>query len=160
MTARQVSKRPSRLTPGAKVLLAGVVVGTVFVAGTVAVAAAAIYSGGSISVDVEEGDAGGLSISVPAGLAHLAIALVPSWVIDRAGDEVRDELDPWIPAVRQAWRALEEAPDFVLVEVSSPREHVRVEKRGRQLVVLVEDGRDRVRVTLPLKTVDRIVAKL
>jgi hypothetical protein len=126
----------------------------------VAVTAAAIYSGGAISVSVEEGDGGGLSISVPAGLANLAIAMVPSTVIDGAVEEVRDELEPWIPAVRDAWRTLEEAPDFVLVEVTSPGEHIRVEKRGRQLVVFVEDGRDRVHVALPLKTVDRIVAKL
>ena len=50
--------------------------------------------------------------------------------------------------------------DFVLVEISGPNEHVRVEKRGQQLIVLVDSGGERVKVAIPLKTIRKLLEKV
>ena len=60
----------------------------------------------------------------------------------------------------EAWDRIEASPDFVMVEVVSDREQIRVEKNGRNLRILV-DGKDvDVDISVPLRTVDRLLRKL
>ena len=148
------------MSKGARVLLIVLVGGTLLMAATMALGAAAIYSGGTIEVDVEDQGSGSLSLTVPAVLADLAVGLVPSHLVDKALENAPDELRSWMPAVREAWREFARAPDFVLVEISGPNEHVRVEKRGKQLIVLVDSGGERVKVAIPLKTIRRLLEKV
>ena len=77
-----------------------------------------------------------------------------------ATDEADVELDPWLPAVRQAWRELEDSTDAVLVEASSDGQTVRVEKRGGRLIVHVDADGGVVDVSVPTKTVRKLMARL
>jgi hypothetical protein len=93
---------------------------------------------------------------MPAILLHLAIALTPDEVIE----EFAHELEPAWPTVQAAARELDRAPDFVLLEVRSANEHVRIEKLNGRLVVLVQSDAELVRVAVPVGTMRRIVTKL
>lgn len=149
------------MTRRAKILVAVIVGLTVAAAGTVAFAASAIYTGGAVEIDVGERSGGGVSLSVPAGLAHLAIALAPDSVIDEALDEVRHEFEPFLPALRESWDVFVDTPDFVMVDVQSSDERVRIEKRGHQLLIEVGGRHDPgIRVAVPLRTIERILYKL
>jgi hypothetical protein len=123
---------------------------------SVGAATAAVYRAGSIAVAVQPEEGSALSIRVPAGLAHLAIALAPADLID---DAIAD-VEPVWPSVVAAARVLEQAPDFTLLEVRSSGEHVIVGKEKGQLLILVESGGDRVSVALPLSTVRHMANKM
>ena len=97
-----------------------------------------------------------LSIRVPAGLAHLAIALAPDDVVT----EAIADLEPVWHSVTAAARVLEDAPDFTLLEVRSAEERVLVRKESGRLLILVDSAGDTVRVAVPLGTVRRLVEKL
>lgn len=123
---------------------------------TVGAAGAAVYHAGSIAVDVQPQDGSALSLRMPAGLAHLAIALAPA---DLVTDAIA-ELEPVWPSVEAAARVLEEAPDFTLLEVRSADERIVVAKERGRLLVLVDSDGESVRVAVPLGTVRRVVNKL
>lgn len=152
MTPPRTSRRWST---GARILL---VCATLFLlAGvtTAGVAAAVIYRAGTIGVEVESSDVD-VSVVVPAGLARLAISLVPSHLCD----ELTAELRPWIPVVEDGYRELLAAPDFTMVEVHDGDDRVFVRKVGRSIDVLVIDGADRVAVSVPLETFGYLIDKL
>jgi hypothetical protein len=119
-------------------------------------AAAAVYHAGSIAVDVQDRDTD-FRLAVPAAVVHLAVMLTPASMIR----EATREAEPYFPAIAAGWQEFERTPDFVLVSVESPRETVRVEKRGDRILVLVE-GQDgsRVNVAIPLRTVRALISKL
>ena len=123
---------------------------------TIGVATASVLTSGSVAVNVSHDDGKQLSFSVPGSLAELALVLAPDDVWLEAGRE----LEPWLPAVRAVWGELSDAPDFVLVEVVGRHEHVRVEKRGRRLVVLVDEDDASIEVAIPLRAVGRLLRKL
>jgi len=150
------------MTSGARLLLIIVVGGVLLAAGTVATTAAAIYSAGTIGVDVRERSGNAVTVRVPAGVANVALALVPDRVIEELWREAAhdEELEPWLPAVREAWGEIDSARDFVLVEVSERNHHVRVEKKGRHLMVHVDSDGDTVSVTIPVSTIRRVIHKL
>jgi hypothetical protein len=66
----------------------------------------------------------------------------------------------FLPAMRIAAEELERIPDGLLVEVSSPREHVLIVKRGGSLVVDVDNAGETVHVSMPLKTVRNLARDL
>jgi len=142
-------------------LLLFVVVGAVLLAfATVAMAAAAVIGAGSIDVRVHGERGSHVALRVPAGLANVALACVPDSVIEQALREAPPELDGVFPAVRDAWRQLERAPDFVLLEVVDRDLRVRVEKRDGQLQLHVDEDGETVDVALPMKTLRRLVDRL
>jgi len=141
---------------GTKIFLGLFAAALILSLATVGAATAAVYHAGSIAVEVEPQDGSGLSINVPAGLAHIAIALAPA---DLVTDAIA-ELEPVWPSVEAAARALDEAPDFTLLEVRSADEHVVIAKERGRLVVLVDADGETVRVAVPLGTVRRVVEKL
>jgi len=143
------------VTRGTRVLLTVVLLGAVLFLTTVGAGAAAVYHGGSVAVEIDD-DGQRFHLKLPAALISAAITLTPGSVLDDATAELR----PFLPAVEAGWRELLAAPDFVLVEVESAAEHVRVEKRGSRLEVLVDCDDGRVRVGLPLRTVGSLVRKL
>ena len=147
----------------ARVLVAVILIGTIAGATTVAMATAAIYRTGTIAVNVHQDHGSGIDVAVPAGLADLALSVLPDRaikiVLDEASGELED-LEVWLPVAGAAWREFARAPDFVLVEVESDREHVRVEKKNRLLIVTVSGPGERVRVEVPLRTINRLVSKL
>jgi len=123
---------------------------------TVGVAVAAVYHSGTIAVDVRPGDDSHISVALPAALANLAIALVPSGVLE----EMTAELEPVWPTIRAASRELDRVPDFTLLEVESRDGHVLIQKKNGRLLITIDDHGDRVSVALPLATIRRIVDKL
>jgi len=123
---------------------------------TVGLAVAAVHHSGTIAVDVRPEDDAHFSIAMPAAIANLAIAFMPS---DLLG-ELTTELKPVWPTIRAASRELERAPDFTLLEVVSRDGQVLIRKESGRLLITVDDHGDRLSVALPLATVRRIVEKL
>lgn len=141
---------------GSKLFLGLFAAALILSVAAVGAAGAAVYNAGSIAVEVQPQDGSGLSVRLPAGLAHLAIALAPA---DLVSDAIAD-LEPVWPSVREAARVLEEAPDFTLLEVRSAGERVIVSKQDGRLLVLVDSDGEVVRVAVPLGTVRKVVDKL
>jgi hypothetical protein len=112
-----------------------------------AAAAWSVHSAGMLELDVRSDDVDISGIRIPAVLGHLALAFVPTSVFDFCDDEdfVRQG-----PLLREALRQLEDAPDFILVEVISDDEHVLIRKKGNALVVDVESEDEDVHMAVPL----------
>jgi len=147
------------MSKAARIVLIVIVAGSLLLATGIGATAAAVYHSGTISVDVrEQGDR--FRIAVPAALVRVGVHLVPDAVLDDALRDVLVEVGPILPAVEAAWRELARTPDFVLVEVTGPRERVRIAKEGNLLVIHVEDGSSDVHVSLPMSTIGSLMARL
>ena len=144
------------MTRGTRLLLAVLIGGCLLTAATIAAGAAAVYRAGSITVEVFEDEGGRFDVSVPAGLARVAIALAPDAILEEAAGE----LEPVLPALHAGWEEFVRSPDFVIVEVHSDDEHVRVEKQGRKLSVLVDSPEAKIRISIPLHTVSSLIGRL
>jgi hypothetical protein len=149
---------------GAARLLVTIVAGLVLVvAASVGLTAAAIHRAGTIEVDVRGSD-GNVSVHLPAGLAELVLFFVPdrslSRIVERHGDPAIADLQRNLPALREAWKGLREAPDFTLVEGHGDGGSFRVQKSGERLLVEVDGGDGRCEVALPLRTVSRALRKI
>ncbi|MCL4523725.1 MAG: hypothetical protein M1453_13215 [Acidobacteria bacterium] len=129
----------------------------VFLTGTLVVAGI-VADGGIIGVRVHEKkpDGTNLRLYVPAVLVPLGVKLAPERELERALRHAKE----FLPAVRIAAEELERIPDGLLVEVRSPREYVLVEKRGGYLVVDVDNERETVHVSVPLKMVRQVARNM
>jgi hypothetical protein len=127
-------------------------------AGAVLVAGTMVFSQGAITVQVNErGDDGRqVNLFLPAAAVPLAMRMVPAHHFGQIPPEAQQAL----PAVCAAARLLARQPDFVLVEVESPREHVRIEKKGSRLVVHVTERDEEVYVAVPLRTIASVLQQL
>jgi len=143
------------MTRGTRVLLGVVLAGGLLFVAAVGVTAAAVYRGGSVAVEIED-DGHRFRLGLPAGLVNVAIALTPSSAIGPAAEE----FEAFVPALADGWSELADAPDFVLVEVWSDGAHVKIEKSGDRIEVLVDAADSRVRVGLPIGTVGWLLDKL
>ena len=123
---------------------------------TVGTGAAVVYNAGTLSVEAQAEDGSQVTVSLPAILAHLAIALAPDELIA----DLHRELEPLWPTIEAAARELDRTPDFVLLEIRSRDEHVVLAKRSGRLLIEVESERERVSIAVPLATMRRIVEKL
>ena len=123
---------------------------------TVGAGAAIVYGSGTFSVETHARDGANVSVSIPAVLAHVALALAP----DELLADLHDELEPIWPTVEAAARELHRAPDFVLLEVRSADERVVIAKRDGRMVIEVDSDGDHVRVEVPIGTLKRLVDKL
>lgn len=140
----------------AKIFLGLFAAASVLTLTTVGAGAAVIYGAGTFSVETHQQDGSHLSLSLPAIVAHLAVALTPDDVLA----DLHHELEPVWPTVEAAARELHRAPDFVLLEVRSAGERVLIAKRDGQMVIEVDSGGDQVRVKVPIGTLKRLVDKL
>ena len=115
------------------------------------VVAGIVADAGIITVRVTEkkDDGKNIHMFVPAILVPIGVKLAPERQLERAMHRARE----FMPAMRIAAEELERIPDGVLVEVKSPREYVHIEKRGGSLVVDVDNDRESVHVSVPLKVV-------
>ena len=145
-------------TRGTKLALVSAVALFVIAAAGIALAGSAVRhaSGGAVRIEVQEQDGEDIRISVPGLVVGLALAIVP----DEALAEPLDEARPWLAVARAAVDELGEAGDFTLVSVVKRDERVTIRTVGGVLVVDVDDHGDRVRIEMPLRTVDRIVRRL
>lgn len=129
-----------------------VLVGTVVLAGAVA------FSAGAVHVRVHEKKAGGdnINLILPAAAVPLGLRLMPA----EKRAEVAAQFGPWAPVIREAALELARAPDATLVEVISPREHVRIEKRGGSLILDVDSEDETVHASVPLSLIADVVTQL
>lgn len=99
-----------------------------------------------------------LFLPVPAGLVDLGVRTAAS-SCDLGAElgEARVELERWGPLVEASLAALDDAPDTTLVAVDTPRESVRIEKRGRKLHVSVRSPEADVDVAVPLTLVASVL---
>jgi hypothetical protein len=144
--------------------IALILVATVTAAGatTAATTAAVLYGGGALSVEVEQRGADPLSLrfSVPA----IAIGPAMDWALNRwepASVELPEGVDGrWLQAAAASVRALEQAPDGVLVHVEDGTDSVLVISEGGELVVEVASRNERVRVSVPLRLIARLIDRM
>jgi hypothetical protein len=143
------------MTRTTRLFLIVVIGGTVLVLATLGAMAAAAYRAGTVAVEIEE-NGHQIRLSLPAGLLHAAVVLLP----DSALDEAASELTPFVPALEAGWQEFENAPDFVLLEARSADENVLIVKSGSRLEISVDAPDARVRVAIPLGTVSTLLHKL
>ncbi len=126
--------------------------------GTAALAGALAYREGAVIVNVTEHRPEGerVNLFLPAAPMSLAMKFVPDDRLPQLPPQIRSAL----PASVAAARHLEAVPDFVLVEVEEAFESVRIEKRGRKLVVDVDSPEESVYVEIPLRTIARVVGEV
>ena len=144
----------------AKILAILVGAALVLVMGTGIMVAGTVVTSGLATVSIHEEGPDGLDlyIPVPAGLieASLSVApvvlrLLPDDHLASELDRVRADLDHMLPALEAVLAELGNLPDAVLVEVEGESEYVRVSKQGGSIRVVVEEGGDRVVVSIPTR---------
>jgi hypothetical protein len=116
-----------------------------------------VIRSGLVTVRVQEEGNDNLHIVVPAGLVYAGLAVAPVFAseeLNRAGRDL-DEIRPQLNALLQS---LEDCPDAVLLEATSPGESVRIEKRGRSLEIHVHDAKSNVTISLPANLAARVVS--
>lgn len=137
-------------------LIVGAVV--LFWLGSLTVVTLAVVNAGMLTVQVHENHPGGsdISLRIPAAFVVLALKVIPEDVI--AGEIAR--ADRWTPIARSFTRSLASGPDCVLVSVDSPRETVRIAKKGRHLLVDVKDAGERVHIAVPFAIVSTMLERI
>jgi len=136
-------------------VLAAVVLLLLLYAGS---AASSTYRAGLVRIHVTEKKPGGenLHLIVPGILLTNALKLVPDQQLQRGLRDAR----PWLPMAAIAARELQSYPDATFIEVSSPREHVRIETRAGVLTIDVDSPHETVRLAIPLATLADLTAEL
>lgn len=127
---------------------------------TTLIGGAVLFHEGAITVNVKEKKPDGDRVFViaPAAVVPWAIALAPEKHV--RFDQVPEEARAVLPALADAADKLQDMPDFVFVEVHSPREHVKVEKKGGSIVVNVDSDRETVYVSVPLRAARHALQEL
>ena len=121
-------------------------------------AGAAFISAGTVYISVEEKGSDGFSISipVPVNLASTALSFIPEDELE----EIREEIGPWMPVVEVVLAELARCPDGPLVEVENDRETVTIVKQGGKLVIDVDNRRETVHLSVPIRGVEKLVRQL
>ena len=119
---------------------------------------AVVMKDGMIEVNVQEKRADGshIHLYVPATVATWGVHLAPQ---ERLREHLRHSREH-LALARVALRELEKVPDAVLVEVESPREHVRVEIRHGRFLVNVDDEGETVHVAVPISAARKVIEEL
>lgn len=141
-------------------ILAVVLLVAMLMVGTVGMATATALRHGNIRVQVTSQGAGGdnFNLLVPATLAEAAVALAP---VEMFRDEIQlDELQPYLPAIRELGREIRELPDAVYIHVDNRHETVRVEKRDGRFIIDVQDREQTVHISVPATTVNQVLNKV
>ncbi len=62
--------------------------------------------------------------------------------------------------VRAAMRRLSETPDFTMIQIDSATERVKIDKKGKHLVIDVVDEEETVHLSVPISVVTSIMRRL
>ncbi|HKO05654.1 MAG TPA: hypothetical protein VJW51_12935 [Candidatus Acidoferrales bacterium] len=119
---------------------------------------AVVMKDGMIEVNVQEKRADGshVHLYVPATVATWGVHLAPQ---ERLREHLRHSREH-LALARVALRELEKVPDAILVEVESPREHVRVQIRHGSFFVDVDDEGETVHVAVPISAARKVIEDL
>jgi hypothetical protein len=136
-------------------LLAKIALG---LASTVAFAAIYTFREGVIRVDVDESRAGGshVHVWVPAAVVPVALHFTPKCHMQNASENIQ----PWIPTIRQLAKELEKYPEANLVEVVDGSQHVQIRTHAGKLQVDVHEPGESVHVAFPIATLEEISGQL
>jgi hypothetical protein len=117
-----------------------------------------VMKDGIIEVNVQEHRPNGdhIHLYVPATVATWGVHLAPE---ERLKEHLRQSKEH-LAIARAALKELEKLPDAVLVEVESPKEHVRVATHSGSFVVDVNDPGETVHVSLPIRAARKVVEDL
>jgi len=116
-----------------------------------------VVSFGMLTVRVKEATTDlDIAISCPGAIALLVLPLLPADALREAGAEIERAT----PIVHTVMAELRRSPDFTIVSIEECGDRVNVHKRGRNLLVEVDDGDTSVRVQLPLRTADYVLARI
>lgn len=145
-----------------KVLLIAAVALGLIVMGSGMLLAASVVRSGMVTVKVHEPGPDGvrLYLPVPAALVHVGMSVLPAVMEEDVWAEVRTDLGEWGPVAAEALRAVEDAPDAVLVDVQNPRESVRIVKDGRNLEIHVKGDDGTVEISLPANLLGYIAREI
>ena len=131
------------------------------IAGSVAVGAA-IYNRlrdlGTIEVAIEDGHHR-VRLGLPAALAT-AVLDGSRLHIDGVAVELRHDLRDWAPAIEAALEGMEGYPDVPLVQIVDGRDRVTVRKLGTKILVEIDSGSERVKVTVPEESLRRALRRM
>ena len=136
-------------------LLAKIALG---LASTVAFATIYTFREGVIRVDVDESRAGGshVHVWVPAAVVPVALHFTPKCHMQNATENIQ----PWIPTIRQLAKELEKYPEANLVEVVDGSQHVQIRTHAGKLQVDVHEPGETVHVAFPIATLEEISGQL
>ena len=145
-----------------KVLLVLTLACGILILGSGIVLAASVVHSGLVTVKIDESGPDGtrLYVPVPAILVHAGMTVLPALVEEDVWEEVRTDLGEWAPVAAEVLRAVEDAPDAVLVEIENAQESVRIEKDGRTLEIRVRDGKDSFEISLPASLLGRVAREI
>lgn len=124
--------------------------------------AAAVVQGGMTTISVRDKGPDGVNLFIPvpamlfdlgAGIATLAMP-----ADERA--ELRRELAPLAPALRQISRDLSDCPNVELIKVTTKKETVSIRKQGRSLKIEVHSPEADIRISAPADLLDRVLGIL
>jgi hypothetical protein len=115
--------------------------------------AAYVVNAGFVVVRVKSPETN-LWIPLPIALGHLVGAFVNLPIPHNPDIE---EALKYREAAEEILSGLADLPDSELVEVTKPKEHVRIFKRGTSLYADVDNLREKVKVQIPLKTLKRLL---
>lgn len=117
----------------------------------------AVASKGTMNIRARS-DHESVRVSVPAAFAE-AILAGPLLIHDHIEFHADPELEEILPALAAAIDDLENYENVPLVEVIDDHHSVRIEKSGARFRIEVRDHGDLVQISLPEKTVKKIVAR-
>lgn len=121
----------------------------------------AMRRGDAVEVRVS-GHEGRVAFALPAFLAEGVIRHASNARI-QCGDGVawtRHDAEEWAPALRAALAELEAYDDVPLLEVEDHGSIVKMHKHGGRFVLEVEDGGERVKVVMPMRTLRRALEEV
>jgi hypothetical protein len=101
-----------------------------------------------VKVDTTGPDEVHLIVPVPVGLLQAGVVFMPEEA--RRVKIDKQDLPIDVQDLRRLAEALEQAPDGVYVKVTSPRENVRIEKKGGNLNIFVKTEQEKVEMCLPI----------
>jgi len=119
---------------------------------------AVVMKDGIIEVNVQEHREGGshVHLFVPATVATWGVHLAPE---QKLREHLRGKTEA-LALAQAVLRDLEKVPDAVLLEVESPKEHVRMEIRGGSFLLDADDKGDTVHIAMPIRAVRKVVEDL
>jgi hypothetical protein len=131
------------------------------IAGSLAVSAAIYHrvrNLGTIEVSIEDRH-NRVRLALPAALAT-AVLDGSRLHFDGLGVEVRHDLRDWAPAIEAALEGMEGYPDVPLVQIVDGRDRVTIRKFGTKIVVEIDSGSDRVKVSVPEESLRRALRRM
>ena len=122
---------------------------------------AAFLAAGGVAVCRVESPEVNLFIPIPTQLVDAGLVVASVAMPEDKRAEARGHIEPWLPMIETVTRKLAEVPDgTVLVSVESDGETVLIQRRHGRLSVDVDADDADVHVSIPARSVKRIVSQL